>query len=151
MSEIACIKTWVHTTLSGDATLEGLIDAIRTGRGDAADQSYVFPHPAPHDAIYPFITYLAPEESDDLMYLGGTRLWTRGEWVIRVIDRTESEASLWAIEDRIDTLLHAKTGSNTYGTIESCVRVGEISYPEIVDGVRYLHLGGLYEITAQEA
>ena len=81
--------------------------------------------------------------------LGGGRVWSTGLWLVRGVDKATSFATLKSIETRIDALLHAKSGSVAGGTIYESVREQPFRLTEIVDPVRYLHLGGIYRIRAK--
>jgi hypothetical protein len=66
--------------------------------------------------------------------------------VIKAVDRNPSAATATSIADRIDAALHGKSGSVAAGTVHACVRDEPIEYTEVMDGVTYQHLGGLYRV-----
>lgn len=133
MSEIITADEWLYATLSGDATL---IAAVGTR---------IYGHVAPNSATFPLIIFAPVDNPTDLMVVNAKRVWSDGTWQVKVVSETQSLAGLEAIADRIDTLLHRQSGSG----VVACVRQGPLSYIEIVDGVQYRHLGGLYRIQVQ--
>ncbi len=151
MSDMQIATTWITTTLSGDATLRGLIDAIRVARGIAAGGRFVYEQPAPNEAKYPLIVFQSVGPEPDLVGLGGLRIKSAGEWLVRVVDEAESYASLWAIDARIDALLHHPAGGTVAGVglVISSLRVRPYKATLPEGGTLYKHLGGVYRLQTQ--
>lgn len=137
MAEITTVDAWLYATLSADATLTGLV-----GTRIYLDQ-------APEGASFPFVVFQLQAAERDLVVIGGGRVWSSGLWLVRGVDKATSFTTLKSIEARIDALLHAKSGSVTGGTVYECVREEPFRLTEVVDRVRYLHLGGIYRIKAK--
>lgn len=133
-TEITTVETWLYSQLSGDAV--GVADRVYSGY-------------APRPATFPLVIfdYQAPE--DDLMVVNLSRIWSSGSWIVKVVDRESSLSTLKTIAESIDTILHGQSGSADGGTVVSCYRTQPFKITELIDGVAYRHLGGIYRIRAQ--
>lgn len=135
--ETTTIRKWLETVLKADATLTGLVS------------TRIYAAPAPKDATFPMVVYQLQASEPDLTVVNGVRIWAGGVWLVRGVAKTESFATLTAIADRIDVLIHRQSGAVTGGTVVSCVREEAFEMVETVDSLQYRHLGGMYRIRAQ--
>ena len=134
--ETTTAETWLYGVLSGDATLAGLVS------------TRIYGYLAPNSATYPLVVYQY-QAGSDLMGVGTARIWSDSVYVIKAIAKAETFGTLKTIADRIDTLLHAESGSATGGSVVGCVRERAYSLVEVVDTVQLRHLGGIYRILVQ--
>jgi hypothetical protein len=139
MAESARARSWLYQTLANDATLTPLIGKrIYNGR---AEQGAAFP--------YVVLQLLSP--GNDLIVVGAARIWSDMLWLVKAVNKGTSTAALEPIADRIDALLHAKSGTVVGGVIHVAVRERPHELPERTDGVDYVNLGGEYRVKASAA
>lgn len=138
MSETARIRAWIYTTITGDPTLAGLIGA-RAYHGVA-----------PAGTQYPFVVFQMLSAGNDLLGLGGTRIWAAPLFVIKAVCKGTSTGPVEPVANRIDQVLHAAAGTITNGVIWECVRERPFDLPTVEDGVSYQQLGGEYRIRASQ-
>ena len=137
--ETNAAEQWLSTTLKADATLAGLVST----------RIYNTRRPS-KDTPFPCVIFQLQAAGDDLMVLGGVRVWASLLYLVRGIsEQTSYEGNLASIANRIDAVLHAQSGSATAGTIWVCARERPFQMSEIVDGRTFAHLGGLYRIQAR--
>ena len=137
--ETNAAEQWLNTTLKADATLTGLVSTriYNTRRPSATTP-------------FPVVIFQLQAAGDDLLVLGGVRVWAPLLYLVRgIAEQTSYEGTLASIANRIDTLLHAKSGTATAGTVWVAVRERAFQMSEIVDGRTFAHLGGLYRIQAR--
>ena len=137
--ETNAAEQWLSTTLKADATLTGLVSTriYNTRRPSATTP-------------FPVVIFQLQAAGDDYLVLGGVRVWAPLLYLVRgIAEQTSYEGTLATIANRIDTLLHAKSGTATAGTIWVAVRERAFQMSEIVDGRTFAHLGGLYRIQAR--
>jgi len=137
--ETNAAEQWLSTTLKADATLAGLVSTrvYNTRRPSATTP-------------FPCVIFQLQAAGDDLMVLGGVRVWANMLYLVRgIAEQTSYEGDLASIANRIDAVLHAKSGTATAGTIWVAVRERPFQMSEIVDGRTFAHLGGLYRIQAR--
>ena len=137
--ETNAAEQWLSTTLKADATLTGLVSTriYNTRRPSATTP-------------FPVVIFQLQAAGDDLLVLGGVRVWAPLLYLVRgIAEQTSYEGTLASIANRIDTLLHAKSGTATAGTVWVAVRERAFQMSEIVDGRTFAHLGGLYRIQAR--
>jgi len=137
--ETNAAEQWLSTTLKADATLTGLVST----------RIYNTRRPSP-TTPFPVVIFQLQAAGDDLLVLGGVRVWAPLLYLVRgIAEQTSYEGTLATIANRIDTLLHAQSGTATAGTIWVAVRERAFQMSEIVDGRTFAHLGGLYRIQAR--
>lgn len=133
----ARVEEWIYTTLTGDATLAGLVG------------TRVYAGMAPQGATMPYVVF-AMANNHDVMGLGGTRIMTDFTYRVEVVGRTDSYSTISPIADGIDTLLHKASGAaGEDGYVLACQRVQEIAHPEVRDGIAYRRMGAYWHIIAQ--
>lgn len=138
MAESAAIDRWLNTVLAGDTQLAALVG------------TRIYADLAPGGAALPMVVYQM-QAANDLMVLGSARVWANAVYIVRGVARSLAYGgNLLTIADRIDTVLHAASGSNVEGTIFECVREREFRMTEVgQDGEQYRHMGGMYRILAK--
>lgn len=127
------IEPWLYSTLSGDATLTGMVvNVVGAITPDIQEGRYVS---------------FALSSSRDIGGVGTARIMVDALYIVTVLGQTTSQDELAPVARRIDELLHGKSVTTPNGSL-TCVRRDVISYPEVIQGLAYLHLGGLYSIVA---
>lgn len=139
MAETARTRAFIYLTLTGDATLAALI-GTRCYHGVA-----------PAGAAFPYVVFQMLSGGNDLLVLGGARVWADPLYLIKAVTKGSSTGPIEPIADRIDALLHAKSGTVTNGVIWVCVRERPHEQPELTDGVLFQNLGGEYRVKASNA
>lgn len=134
-SSTGAAETWIYGKLANDATLTSL--GVRG----------IYAYQAPETATVPYIVF-QQQAASDVPALGTIRIMTSLLYVVRVIS-TAPFSSLLAIDNRIDALLHASSGTNSNGTVIACVRQSPFVMSEPVEGRTFRHLGGIYRLWAQ--
>jgi len=130
MAELLTIKAW----------LKGLLDGNAVGVADR-----VYDAPAPPGSTFPLVTFQYLDGAD-VRGVGPARIMTDGLWLVRAINQSNDYGTLSTIVDSIDSLLQ---GSHGAGSVLGSVRESPFELTEEVDGVKYIHLGGMYRIYAQ--
>lgn len=129
---------WLYARLSSDPVLAQLVG------------ERIYSPPAPPGAELPFVLYRY-QAGYDVRGVGATRIMTDLVYQVQVVGRGASVSPLQPIADRLDVLLQGASGSVGNGRVLTCVREQPIAYPEVVDGVTYHYVGGLWRILVQEA
>jgi len=140
VSEITAIVHWVYSTLAGDETLTDLL----------ATETSIYDTRAPQGASTPYITIEA-QVTEDVNGVGGVRIMSRAEVMVRAVTQSASFASANAIADQADTLLHgAVISTNADGTVLSCTRDRVVrGIDDIPGGGEARWAGGVYDIQSQ--
>jgi hypothetical protein len=133
--EVDVAEEWIFNTLSGDATLKGLV-------GDR-----IFNTEAPQTAAFPFVIY-QNMSAMDYAAVGAVRIWTNQVFMVKVVGDTVDYSTLKTIVARIDALLHRSSGSTADGTVWAVVREQILNQAENVNGHQYRHRGGLFRVMA---
>lgn len=136
MNESTRIYQWLYTTLSADPALQSLIG------------TRIFRLKAPELQPGPFIVYHVVTGLD-VSGLGGVRIMTNTDVVVRAIGLMTQFTQLQAIADRIDAVLHLSVGTANGLRILACTRTDVVDYGEEDEGVDYHHIGGQYRLLVQ--
>lgn len=137
MSESMTAARWIYSTLAADATIT------------AAVTNKIFDNEAPQGVTTPYIIFQQYVPSRSSLGLGAVRIKENVQYVVKLVQVTNSYSAMEAVADRIDELLHAKQTTIASGVILSCVRLNEIKYAEPDEGVVFRHLGGIYALEVQ--
>lgn len=135
MIETVAADQWLHATLTGDATLTGVV----AGR--------VYADLAPPDSELPAVVF-SEQAPTDSIGVDGARILVQALWLVRVIaDTTSWHGTLKTAADRIDTVLHNTSGAAAGGvTVGKCVRESSYRLVDTAHGKQYRHLGGIYRL-----
>jgi hypothetical protein len=133
--EVDVAEEFIFDTLTGDATLMGLVNAVVNSRT------------VPQTVPFPFVQFFN-SSAIDYAAVGAARIWTDQVYTVKVVGHTALFSDLKAAAARIDTLLHRGSGPTADGTVWSCVREQIIRQEDDVSGDPYRHSGGLYRIQA---
>jgi hypothetical protein len=136
MIESWIADTWLYTVLSTDAQLVAVVG------------TQIYADVAPIDATYPVVVY-SSQANHDVSALGAKRIFNSAVYQVKVIGQVASYGPLRVPANRIEALLHGKSGSTPDGTVISAVRESFVRYSEVDNGLQYRHLGGLYRLQMQ--
>jgi hypothetical protein len=141
LAETFVADSWLYAVLTGDATLMGLAAGGVHG--------YNNPNRSP---LFPYVLFQMQGAGQDVRGVGTARIMAPMVYVVRGISEGNSfGGSLRQIADRIDTLLHAASGTAAGGLVLVCVREQPFALPETApDGRQYRHLGGIYRLFVQD-
>lgn len=135
-AESIAAEEWLYQTLSGDATLAGLV-------------SGVYAYQIPQDASLPAVLY-SYNRGQDVQGVGTARVMASLVYQVKAVVQGESLAPALPIARRIDALLQGAVNITVAdGQVLACVRESIVSYAETDEGLAFRHLGGLYRIYAQ--
>lgn len=136
-SETALCYAWVNSTLQADSALmAAATGGVWQGAADSGTQP-------------PFVVY-ARQSGVDVMTSNAIRLWASMLLQIKLLGPTANYAALVTGANRIDALFGSvRDVGLASGGILSCYREQEFAMNEVVAGVAWLSLGGLYRINVQ--
>lgn len=133
---VEVIEAWLYATLSGDATLAGLVDDRISGTL------------SPVLLETPYVTFLC-QSPRDIIGVGGTRISTDNLYMVKAVAQTSTWDTLLPIAKRIDTLIDMTGHAVSYGGGSlTCKREMIHELAEVSEGLQYRHLGGIYRIRA---
>lgn len=139
MAEVAQAFQWIDATMRADSAL---MAAATGGIWQGIAEIGVLP---------PFVIY-GKQADSDITTMTKVRLWASILVQIKALGPVKSNyAALVTSANRIDALF-----SNVRyvslpggGGVLECYRDGEIALDEVINGVQWSHLGGLYRIDVQ--
>jgi hypothetical protein len=129
------IGPWIYSTLSGDSTLTGLV------------AGQIYGPLTPDEPVGTYVTF-SLLSARDIRGVGTARIFADTIYMVKAVAQTTSMDDVLPTFDRVNALLDGKTHTGPSGTVLSCSRNTVISYPEVIEGTAYLHLGGTYSIQA---
>lgn len=136
MNETLHVYTWLYNTLHGDATLLTYVTGVYAGT-------------APDGAVDPYVVYNW-QGGADVMVANGRRVMNNSLYQVKVVGQASTNiAKITSAADRIDTLLQRASGTVSGGTILFCERQYPLIVDNVVNGVLWTNVGGLYRIFAQ--
>lgn len=97
---------------------------------------------APAGTAEPFVTIQVRSTGNDVVVIGGERVWSNPLIAVEAVAKTQSWSTLNATANAIDTALHNTDGTAAGANIWSCERERESA--RITDNNEYRHLGGEY-------
>jgi hypothetical protein len=146
LAESARARSWLYQTLANDTTLANGAPPSTPGIGKR-----IYNGRAEQGAAFPYVILQLLSPGNDLIVVGGQRIWSDMLWLVKVVNLGISTAKIEASADRIDALLHAKSGTVVGGVVHVAVRERPHELPERTDGVDYVNLGGEYRVKASVA
>lgn len=129
------IGPWIYSTLSSDATLTGLVDG------------QIYGALTPDEPAGTYVTF-SLLSARDIRGVGTARIFADTIYTVKAVSQTTSMDDVRPAFDRADLLLDGKTYTGPAGVVLACTRLTVLSYPEVIEGTAYLHLGGTYSIQA---
>lgn len=129
------IEPWLYATLSSDPELAELV-------GDQIVGALT-----PDEISGRYVTF-ALSSARDIAGIGTARIMVDALYTVKAVAPTTSLDDVRPVAARIDALLHGKSATLPGGHVLSVTRRNIISYPEVSQGVAFLHLGGLFHLQA---
>ena len=137
------IRRALYGKLAADTTLNNLLATPPAGYSKS-----IYHMAAPDQAAYPFVVFNrqsgVPTEAFQRPAAYDTDVW-----LIKAVDRATSADTAEAIAARLNTLLNDTTLSISGASLMYLRRQSDVEYPEIEDGVQYVHSGALYRLVFQ--
>jgi hypothetical protein len=132
---VSIVQPWLYDVLTGDSAL---VDMVGEDISGALSPEALTP---------PFVSFLLDSGVDVLTGAGASRISVNTLYLVKAVAATTSWDDVGPIASRIDTLLHLPYQVVTLdnGSLSS-IRERIVQYPEVQDGIAYLHLGALYRI-----
>jgi hypothetical protein len=93
---------------------------------------------------------MTSQANSDVITMNAVRLFNNGTFQIKAVGPSSNFTPLATIADRIDALF-GRTGPITLsqGGVLACWRESAYEYIELINGLPWSHLGGLYRIELQ--
>ena len=136
MSALAAGFQWLDSVLVPDATLLSYLPGgIHQGM-------------APLGTALPFGLF-SPQSLMDINSATALRIYSNDLFNVKAVGLTSSGVALVNATDRIYTLLNRINATVSRGIILACYREQEYYYTELVNGVQWSHIGGLYRLQIQ--
>jgi hypothetical protein len=144
------IRRALYGKLSGDTTLNNLLGPPPSGWSKSIYYGFA-PDTADEDN-YPFVL-LSHQSPNIPTYANVAKpAFETQVWWIRAVDQNSTADPAEAVSDRLDELLTDGSLSIAGGdTVMWLRRQSSQTYPEVADGVRYFHSGGLYRLVTEPA
>lgn len=139
--ELALTEQWLYGRLAADAALIAEVGGALATR--------IYADVAPLGTASPWVVFQLQTPQADTRGVGNVRILTNGQYLVRGIAASTDLTRLDTIAERIDALLNHVQGAITGLTVVASYRIRPFRLTEIVDGVSYLHLGGLYQLLVQ--
>lgn len=143
MAESNAAAKWIYTRLIADAQLTAVVGT----------KIYIDIPPQTTPPVAPPFVLYSMLSGVPLRTVGRYVVWSDMIWLIYTVDETQSYAgAIKTGADRIDTVLHAQSGTNVDGIVHACVRIMAYQQQDpIVNGRIVKKLGGQYRIYASTA
>lgn len=140
------IRRSIYGKLAGDSTLNGLLGTPPSGWSKSIFYGY-----APDDAHYPFVVF--NKQAGTPVYANASKpAYETDVWLIKAIDQNSTADRAEAVSARLNALLTDGSLSIAGGDAVMWLRrESDIDYPEITDGVTYVHSGSLYRLVFEPA
>ena len=136
LSEPPRVYEWLYGTLSAGTALASLVS------------TRIYRSRAPAGATFPYIVFRS-QGGEDRLGVGGYRVFSDGEYVVRVTGLSANYAAVRNAADEMNTLIDGQRGAASGVTIGACYRVQPFELEESDEaGVDYAHIGGIYRIIA---
>ena len=137
-AELPRINQWIYQTLSGDATVTGVVG------------TRIYAEEAPQGAIFPLILFAHIGNVDIVRAFGDGRL-AKNIYLVRVVAQGSSSDPIKAVADRFDTLL-LKRNVTVDGVRIAYVQHDQHAFrKDSENGVPVVYLGSYYLIFSQPA
>ena len=134
------VRRALYGKLAGDITLNSLLATPATGYVKA-----IYYQQAPSSAAFPFVTF-SKQAGTPTEAFGDPDALDTDVWLVKAVDRNTTADTAEAIQARIQTLLNDATLSISGVNHLYLRRQSDVEYPEISDGVTYVHAGALYRL-----
>lgn len=134
---VEIVDKWLWDTLSGDATLSGMVNGRISGT--LSDRVLETPY-----------VHFSYQSDRNITAIGGEIISVDCRYLVKAVGKTSSWGTILPMAKRIQELIHRPyqtfqvTGVGSLTTIRESV----VQQPESDSGIQYRHLGGIYRIRA---
>lgn len=137
----------VHEAMAGYLWLVGVLstDSILSGYAPGG----VYRSLAPVGTAPPFVI-ISFQSGPDTRTAQGVRILAMPLYQVKAVGPSYETALLVNAASRIDDLLKLASGSVAGGYIASCYRESELVLDNLVDGVQWSEMGGLYRTQIEQ-
>jgi Protein of unknown function (DUF3168) len=134
----------LYGKLAGDTTLTNLLASAPTGYTKA-----IYHAQAPETANFPMVVFSKNSGIPTEAFGDPTALQT-DVWLVKAVDRSSTADTAEAIAARVSVLLDDAALSLAGGErVLYLRRQSDVDYAELVSGVTYHHVGGLYRLVTE--
>lgn len=135
------VRRAIYGTMAGDSTLVALLSQ---SPGSGFTKS-IYHSIAPSGAGFPYIVF-QKQAGTPTDTFGRAGAFENDVWMVKAVDRATSADGAEAIQARVAVLLNDAALSISGATHLYLRRESDIEYPEVIDGVRYVHAGSLFRL-----
>lgn len=134
---VEIVDKWLYSTLTGDATLTGLVGGRISGT--LSDQVLALPY-----------VHFSLQSDRNIIALGGETIVVDCRYLVKAVGKTSSWSTILPIARRINQLVHRPYETFQVAGVGSLSthRDSIVQQAEIDSGIQYRHLGGIYRIRA---
>lgn len=137
------VADWIEETLTGDATLQGLVGSMRVSNGPWVFEDYL-----PDDAAFPSIVF-QNQGSVSVRGVGPTVFMEDTLYVVKAIAQVDNYSPLRAIANRCEALVADRHNIiRPDGEILGTAKEAPFQLAEVDAGRQFRHLGGIFRIYA---
>jgi len=146
---------FIYGILSQDATLMNLLSTayqshtIEPGLVPSENVPEIYSDTVPPDVTYPYVVFQMHTPIGDVEIENNIIVMSVMDYLVRVVDRSQSYSAIAPIYGQIHSLLHKATGTVADGVVFNCYRIRPYKMPEIDDAISYRHMGGIYRVQVQ--
>lgn len=138
------VRRAVYGKLAGDTTLNALLGSPASGYAKS-----IYHNQAPAGAAYPYVVFFK-QAGNPTEAFGDPSALETDVWEIKAVDRSTSADVAEAIDERITILLNDATLSISGATLLYLRRQSDVQFPELQDGVTYVHVGASYRLVTTD-
>jgi hypothetical protein len=134
------VRRAIYGRLAGDTILNGMLGAPAPGYAKSIYHQY-----APANANHPFVVFQKQAGNPTQAFEDPSALET-DVWLVKGIDKGTSADQVEAIQARLIALLNDAPLSISGHDLKFLRRESDVEFPELEDGVRYMHAGALFRL-----
>lgn len=124
---------FLYSTLEADGTFMGYVNGVYTAM-------------AP-EGTTPDYCVLQPMSSTAIMTAFGKKIMTNGLYSVKIVGPQDHYANIFnAYNQLVTDIALVRPSSGSYGSILACYQESDIYIQEVVAGVQWLNLGGMFRI-----
>ena len=136
MTHVNATAVGLFNTLTGATALTGLLTLGTAG---------VFQDLAPEGAVPPYVVFNAQSPSVP-QYTYTAVAFENTIYQVKGVTQGPSKAAGGTIAHQIDAALNDAAVTVTGYTLLKCRRLQDVDFTEVVSGVRFSHIGGLFRV-----
>jgi hypothetical protein len=134
------VRRGIYGKLAGDTALNNLLAAPAAGYSKA-----IYHQLAPSNAPHPFVIF-QKQAGNPTETFGDPDALETDVWLVKAVDKNTSADPAEAIQARLIALLNDAVLSISGHDLKYLRRESDVEFPELEDGVRYVHAGALFRL-----